>query len=77
MAAEIVLADERSRQHFANDLHDTVVQTMGGRETAIPAYRVSYTQKDKANFYRNAGNAFAVYCAGKDDHVGNEPAYTL
>lgn len=29
MASEIVLADERSRQHFATDLHDTVVQTMG------------------------------------------------
>lgn len=29
MASEIVMADERSRQHFATDLHDTVVQTMG------------------------------------------------
>ncbi len=29
MAMEIVLADERSRQQFATDLHDTVVQTMG------------------------------------------------
>lgn len=29
MAAEIVMADERSRQRFATDLHDTVVQTMG------------------------------------------------
>lgn len=29
MASEIVLADERSRQHFATDLHDTVVQTLG------------------------------------------------
>jgi len=29
MASEIVFADERSRQHFATDLHDTVVQTMG------------------------------------------------
>lgn len=29
MASEIVLADERSRQHFATELHDTVVQTLG------------------------------------------------
>lgn len=29
MAAEIVMADERSRQHFASDLHDTVIQTIG------------------------------------------------
>jgi PAS domain S-box-containing protein len=29
MASEIVLADERSRQHFATDLHDSVVQTLG------------------------------------------------
>jgi PAS domain S-box-containing protein len=28
-AAEIVMADERSRQHFAADLHDTVIQTIG------------------------------------------------
>lgn len=28
MTSEIVLADERSRQRFATDLHDTVVQTM-------------------------------------------------
>ncbi len=29
MASEIVIADERSRQHFAADLHDTVIQTIG------------------------------------------------
>lgn len=29
MASEIVLSDERSRQRFATDLHDTVVQTLG------------------------------------------------
>jgi len=29
MAAEIVMSDERSRQQFAADLHDTVIQTMG------------------------------------------------
>lgn len=29
MASEIVLADERSRQHLAADLHDTVIQSMG------------------------------------------------
>lgn len=29
MSAEIVIADERSRHHFATDLHDTVVQTLG------------------------------------------------
>ena len=29
MASEIVLAEERSRQHFAADLHDTVIQTIG------------------------------------------------
>ncbi len=29
MAAEIVLAEERSRQSIATDLHDTVVQTLG------------------------------------------------
>lgn len=28
MASEIVLADERSRQQFASDLHDSVVQTL-------------------------------------------------
>jgi len=28
MASEIVFADERSRQHFAADLHDSVVQTL-------------------------------------------------
>lgn|GEM_PF-1052282 len=28
MASEIVLAEERSRQHFAAELHDTVVQTL-------------------------------------------------
>ena len=29
MAAELVMADERSRQHFASDIHDSVVQTLG------------------------------------------------
>jgi len=29
MASEIVLADERSRQHLATELHDTVLQTLG------------------------------------------------
>lgn len=29
MASELVFAEERSRQHFATDLHDTVVQTLG------------------------------------------------
>lgn len=29
MASEVVLAEERSRQHFATDLHDSVVQTLG------------------------------------------------
>lgn len=29
MASEIVMADERSRQHLAADLHDTVIQTLG------------------------------------------------
>jgi signal transduction histidine kinase len=29
MAAELVVADERSRQHFASDIHDSVVQTLG------------------------------------------------
>ncbi len=29
MASEIVIADERSRQNFAADLHDSVVQTLG------------------------------------------------
>lgn len=29
MAAEIVIADERSRQQLAADLHDTVIQTLG------------------------------------------------
>lgn len=29
MASEILFADERSRQHFATDLHDSVVQTLG------------------------------------------------
>ena len=29
MASEIIIADERSRQHFAADLHDTVIQTIG------------------------------------------------
>lgn len=29
VVSEIVFAEERSRQHFATDLHDTVVQTLG------------------------------------------------
>lgn len=29
MALEVLLAEERSRQHFATDLHDSVVQTLG------------------------------------------------
>jgi PAS domain S-box-containing protein len=29
MASEVIFAEERSRQHFATDLHDTVVQTLG------------------------------------------------
>lgn len=29
VTSEIIFAEERSRQHFATDLHDTVVQTMG------------------------------------------------
>lgn len=29
MASEIVVTEERARQHFATDLHDTVVQTLG------------------------------------------------
>lgn len=29
MVSEVVLSEEKSRQHFATDLHDTVVQTLG------------------------------------------------
>lgn len=29
MATELVMADERSRRHFASDIHDSVVQTLG------------------------------------------------
>jgi PAS domain S-box-containing protein len=52
MAAEIVMADERTRQHFATDLHDTVVQTLGAaklrsqliQESIPPAVKPIYTE---------------------------------
>lgn len=39
MASEIVLADERSRQHFAADLHDSVVQTLGAAKLRMELLR--------------------------------------
>lgn len=39
MASEIVLSDERSRQHFAADLHDSVVQTLGAAKLRMQLLR--------------------------------------
>jgi len=39
MASEIVLSDERSRQHFAADLHDSVVQTLGAAKLRMQFLR--------------------------------------
>lgn len=43
MASEIVLADERSRQHFAADLHDSVVQTLGAVKLRMELIREHVT----------------------------------
>jgi PAS domain S-box-containing protein len=50
MASEIVLADERSRQHFATDLHDTVVQTLGAAKLRSEVLR-EYVSEEGIGFY--------------------------
>lgn len=55
MASEIVLADERSRQHFATDLHDTVVQTLGAAKLRSEVLR-EYISEEGASFYTEMQN---------------------
>lgn len=50
MASEIVLADERSRQHFATDLHDTVVQTLGAAKLRAEIIRDEITREAQPSF---------------------------
>lgn len=50
MATEIVMADERSRQHFATDLHDTVVQTMGAAKLRAQLIQNNIPKKVKTDF---------------------------
>lgn len=39
MASEIILADERLRQHFASELHDSVIQTLGAAKLRIQLFQ--------------------------------------
>lgn len=50
MASEIVMADERSRQHFATDLHDTVVQTLGAAKLRAQLIQDQIPQKAQPMF---------------------------
>lgn len=50
MASEIVLSDERSRQHFATDLHDTVVQTLGAAKLRAQLIEAQIPREAKAHF---------------------------
>lgn len=55
MASEIVLADERSRQHLATDLHDTVVQTLGAAKLRSEVLR-EYISEGGVGFYTDMQN---------------------
>lgn len=50
MASEIVLAEERSRQHFATDLHDTVVQTLGAAKLRAQLIQEQIPGKVRSSF---------------------------
>lgn len=50
MASEIVLADERTRQHFATDLHDSVVQTMGAAKLRSHLIEDKVSKEAQADF---------------------------
>lgn len=45
MAAELVMADERSRQHFASDIHDSVVQTLGAAKLRSELLRANVSRE--------------------------------
>ncbi|MEN6463761.1 MAG: ATP-binding protein [Syntrophaceae bacterium] len=50
MASEIVMADERTRQHFSADLHDSVVQTLGAAKMRSEIIREHIPEKDSRYF---------------------------
>lgn len=55
MASEIVLSDERSRQHFAADLHDSVVQTLGAAKLRSELLR-EYVKPEGFNMIKELQN---------------------
>ena len=55
MASEIVIADEKSRQNFASELHDSVVQTLGAaklRTELLREYIPEEGSKDYSELYK-------------------------
>lgn len=52
MASEVVIAEERSRQHFATDLHDTVVQTLGAAKLRAQIIEDQIPKKARPEFAR-------------------------
>lgn len=50
MASEIILTEERSRQHFATDLHDTVVQTLGAAKLRAELIQNQVSKQAKPAF---------------------------
>ena len=50
MASEVVLAEERSRQIFATDLHDTVVQTLGAAKLRAQLIEDQIPEKARPTF---------------------------
>lgn len=61
MVSEVVLADERSREHFATDLHDTVVQTLGAAKLRSQLIQDLIPKESDADIHRIAGNAFGIH----------------
>jgi len=62
MAAEIVIADEKSRQNFASELHDSVVQTLGAaklRTELLREYIPEEGSKDYAELYKLISQSIA------------------
>ena len=76
MATEIVMADERSRQHFAADLHDTVIQTIGAAKMRSQLIQDDIPEKASKDFQRIAGFHIPIHHPGKIYHGRDEPSGT-
>lgn len=50
LSSEIIISEERARQHFANDLHDTVVQTLGAAKLRSQLIQDQIQRKAKPLF---------------------------